>query len=75
MGIARLLQGQAFDPEQVAAMAAAFDSAVRLLALKPDDPRRDILARKIVEYAQRGVQDAMRLSQLETMHDPPKSSN
>jgi hypothetical protein len=64
MGIARLLQGQAFDPEQLAAMAAAYESAIRLMTLKPNDPSRDLLARKIVEYAQRGVQDAMQLSQL-----------
>ncbi len=53
---------EAFDPEQVRAMGAAFDQACRSLQLREiDDPLTKLIAGKIVEAAQAGERDPDRL--------------
>ena len=63
MAITPFLTGQAFDPETVQAMSAAFDMACKSLRLHGrSDPASEILAKKIIELAQRGVRDPDALS-------------
>ena len=58
MPITPFLSGQAFDPEVVAAMSAAFDKARTSLRLRPgSNPASEAVAKKIIELAQRGVRD------------------
>ena len=62
MPLARLLQNSAFEPEMIEAMSAAFDEACRTLGLaQVTDPLREFVARKIVECAQTGERDRVRL--------------
>jgi len=63
--IYRMLQGGAFDDRAVKAMTTAYDAAVRELRLTDrNDPRADIIARKIIACAQNGELDPARLSEL-----------
>jgi hypothetical protein len=58
MPITPFLAGQAFDPEAIQDMSAAFVGACEALGLKlGDDPATRLVAQKIVELAQRGVRD------------------
>jgi hypothetical protein len=65
------LAGQAFDPETIAKMSAAFESVCEALSLKVvDDAATRLVAQKIIELVQRGVKDvetlnAMTLEQFE----------
>jgi hypothetical protein len=62
--IHRLLQDQAFEPEQIAAMAAAFEDALRQLGLiDRSDPLCEEVARKIIELGQQGVRNPQLLRQ------------
>ena len=50
--------GQAFDPEVIETMSAAFVAACEALHLKAgDDPPTRFVAEKVIELAQRGVRD------------------
>lgn len=56
MPITPFLAGQAFDPEIVHAMSVAFDEVCRSLHLRNrSDPTSEIVAKKIIELAQRGI--------------------
>ncbi len=58
MQIAPFLSGQAFGPEVTQAMGIAFDAVCRSLAIDNTGVVRPrIVARKIIELAQRGVRD------------------
>ena len=63
--IVPFLSGQAFDPELLEAMSAAFESAcvARGLAIA-GNPKAEIVARKIIEVAQRGVRDRAMLCRM-----------
>ena len=62
MPINQSLAEEAFDPEHVRAMGVAFDHACRSLRLNDtDDPLTKLIAGKIVEAAQDGERDAIRL--------------
>jgi hypothetical protein len=62
MPLYRLLQNQAFDPAHIEAMAYAFEAAcVELRIAGTDDPRREMIAQKVIECAQRGERDPLRL--------------
>lgn len=62
MPIYRLLQGSAFQPEHIAVMSAAFEDVCRDLRLaERDDPLRDMVAKAIIECAQQGERDIIRL--------------
>jgi hypothetical protein len=64
MRITPFLAGQAFDPEVVREMSAAFDAACRTLGLSQrTDPASEAVAKKIIELAQRGVRDSAALSE------------
>ncbi len=63
MPITPFLTGQPFEPEVVRVMSVAFDDVCRSLRLRPgSDPESEIVAKKIIELAQRGVRDAAALS-------------
>jgi hypothetical protein len=62
MPIYRLLQNVAFEPEHVAVMTAAFEEVCHELRLaERDDPLRDIVAKAIIDCAQEGERDPIRL--------------
>jgi hypothetical protein len=52
------LSGRAFEPEAISTMALAFNAVCDQLGLKTDDAVTKLVAEKIIELAQRGVQDA-----------------
>jgi hypothetical protein len=56
MPITPFLAGQAFDPEVVRAMASAFETVSKSLrAREPSEVTVEVVAKKIIELAQRGV--------------------
>ena len=79
MVLYRLLNAQGvFQPEQVAMMGDVFEDVLKTLGLVDrQDPLVDMIARKIIELAQIGVLDRVRLMQmtLEAFDGkPPQSS-
>jgi hypothetical protein len=64
MPIHRLLQQQAFEPEDIQVLSSAFEEALRELGLVDrTDPATQLVAKRIIELAQRGERDPMRLRQ------------
>ena len=79
MVLYRLLNAQGvFQPEQVAMMGDVFEDVLKTLGLVDrQDSLVDMIARKIIELAQTGVRDRVRLMQmtLEAFNGkPPQSS-
>jgi hypothetical protein len=79
MVLYRLLNAQGvFQPEQVAMMGDVFEDVLKTLGLVDrQDSLVDMIARKIIELAQTGVLDRVRLMQmtLEAFDGkPPQSS-
>jgi len=65
MPIYDILKGGAFEPKLIEAMGQAFEAVCSGLELtKRDDPLRDLVARKIIECAQRGEHDPVRLARI-----------
>jgi hypothetical protein len=64
MAIHRLLENQAFGPEDIEVLTTAFEEALRALGLadRPDSAT-EIVARRIIELAQCGERDPARLSE------------
>lgn len=63
MTISRL-QNAPFDPETVSVMFVAFGRVCRTLGVSADDElRRDIVAKKIINFAQQGLRDADQLAE------------
>ena len=63
MPIRPFLAGRAFDPEVIATMSAALETVCQKLGLHiVDDPATRHVAQKIIELAQRGIQDAATLT-------------
>jgi hypothetical protein len=57
-----LLNSPAFDPETIAVMVPAFEDTLRELRLtNRADPASEVVARKVIELAQRGERDPVRL--------------
>lgn len=62
MPLYRLLQNCAFDPDITETMSVAFEDACRMLGLaERSDPLRDMVARTIIDCAQTGERDPVRL--------------
>lgn len=58
MPITPYLAHQAFEPESIETMSAAFAAACQALHLKAgDDPATRFVAEKVIELAQRGIRD------------------
>ena len=57
-----LLQGQAFDPELIDAMATALEDTLRVLHVTDrKDPLNELIAKRIIRIAQTGVHDPQRI--------------
>jgi len=62
MAVYRLFKDKAFEPEAIAAMSSAYADVCRTLGLGDQDhSEADAVARKIIEFAQRGERDPRRL--------------
>ncbi len=58
MAIYRLLQGSAFEPDDIVRMTTAYEKALILLGLRSrTDPLTELVAKYIVEIAQTGEKD------------------
>jgi len=65
MLIYEILKGGVFEPKHIEAMGQAFEAVCSGLGLtKRDDPLRDLVARKVIECAQRGEHDPARLARV-----------
>jgi hypothetical protein len=63
--IHRLLQNQAFDPEDIRRIIAAFEDALRELCLTDrSNPAVEIVAERTIRYAQGGERDPVKLRDL-----------
>jgi hypothetical protein len=62
MAVYRLFKNKAFEPEAIAAMTRAYTDACRTLGLGDHDQREaNAVAKKVIEFAQRGERDPVRL--------------
>jgi hypothetical protein len=61
MPIDGALEGHAFGPEQVKVITTAFDDALRELDTDRSDPLAEVVAKKMMELAQKGESDPVRL--------------
>jgi hypothetical protein len=62
MAIYRLLKNGAFGPDEIKVLTTAYEEALRALRLKGrSDPATEMIAKKIIELAQRGERDPVRL--------------
>jgi hypothetical protein len=60
--IYRLSKRQAFDPETVECLAAAYEAALKLLRISnTDDPINQTIAQRIIDIAQTGVRNLAKL--------------
>ena len=59
--IVPFLIGKAFSPETVAQLSNAFERACAALMVSASDPEAELIARKIIELAQRGLRDDTQL--------------
>ena len=62
MAVYRLFKNQAFEPETIATMTSAYTDVCRALGLDDGDQSEvDAVAKKVIEFAQRGERDPVRL--------------
>jgi hypothetical protein len=60
--IRRLLENHVFGPDEITVLTTAFEDTLRMLRLVDRaDPATEIIARKIIELAQQGERDPVRL--------------
>jgi hypothetical protein len=60
--IRRLLESHVFGPDEITVLTTAFEDTLRTLRLVDRaDPATEIIARKIIELAQQGERDPVRL--------------
>ncbi|MGA2816501.1 MAG: hypothetical protein ABSE67_09430 [Xanthobacteraceae bacterium] len=64
MTVYHLFKNKAFEPEAIATMTSAYTDVCHTLGLRDrDDPETNAVAKKIIEFAQRGERDPIRLRQ------------
>lgn len=62
MTVYRLFKNEAFEPEAISTMSSAYADVCRTLGLSDDDqPKAQAVAEKVIEFAQRGARDPIRL--------------
>jgi hypothetical protein len=62
MAIYRLFKNKAFGPEAIETMTSAYADVCRTLGVgDPDHPEATAVAKKVIEFAQRGERDPIRL--------------
>jgi hypothetical protein len=60
--IRRLLENHVFGPDEITVLTAAFEDTLRTLRLADRaDPATEIIAKEIIELAQQGERDPVRL--------------
>lgn len=65
MPIRRLVENEAFDPEAIEIIVAAFEDAIgRLDLANRDDPLVALVARRVITFAQQGERDPGKLRDL-----------
>jgi hypothetical protein len=65
MAIYRLLQNSPLGPEEIAVLTDAYERTLRKLGLVDrNDPITELIAKKVIEMAQRGVREAHQLSDM-----------
>ena len=72
MPINRLLKSGAFGPDEIEVLSNAFEAALRELKLVDrTDPVAEWVAKRIIELAQQGERDPVRLREGATKGKPP----
>jgi hypothetical protein len=62
MAVYGLFKNRAFEPETIATMTSAYAEVCRALGLEDSNqPEANAVARKVIEFAQRGERDPVRL--------------
>jgi len=62
MAIYCLFRNKPFEPEAISALTGAYADVCRALGVADGDRRRtDVVAKKVIEFAQRGVSDRVNL--------------
>ena len=62
MTVYRLFRNKPFEPEALSVMTGAYADVCRALGLADGDLRKtDVVAKKVIEFAQRGVSDRVDL--------------
>jgi hypothetical protein len=62
MAVYRLFKNKAFEPEIIATMTATYTEVCQALGVSDRDrPRADAVAKKVIEFVQRGERDPARL--------------
>ena len=62
MAVYHLLKNKAFEPEAITMMTSAYADVCRTLGLSDrDHPETNAVAKKVIEFAQRGEHDPVRL--------------
>lgn len=65
MAIHRLLQNSPLGPEEIGRLVAAYEQTLKTLCVKErNDPLTDLIAKKIFEIGQTGVEDPDQISKL-----------
>jgi hypothetical protein len=65
MAIYKLIQNTPLGPDEVLRLIAAYEETLRALGLKDrDDPITQIVAKKVFEIAQTGIEDPSEISKL-----------
>jgi hypothetical protein len=65
MAIYRLLQNSPLGPEEIAVLTDAYERTLRKLRLVDrTDPITEMIAKKVIEMAQRGVREAQQISDM-----------
>jgi hypothetical protein len=63
MSIHSLLQGKPFGPDEIAVLVAAYEATLEKLGLtQRDDAFTRLVAKKIIDLAERGVRDLEQLT-------------
>jgi hypothetical protein len=62
MAVYRLFKDEAFEPEAITMMTRAYADVCHTLGLNESDrPEADAVAKKVIEFVQRGARDPVRL--------------
>jgi len=62
MDVYRLFKYQPFEPEALTAMTRTYAEVCHMLGVSDRDPRRkQVVAKTVIEFAQRGARDPVRL--------------
>jgi hypothetical protein len=65
MAIYKLIQNTPLGPDEIQRLVAAYEETLRALGLKArDDPITEIVAKKVFEIVQTGIEDPSEISKL-----------